>query len=105
MSRQTIISLLPILRDVNYRHRRIILKPAVCGVVALFDLKDSLYLRPPIFGGAGQHLQVRQHPNRAADVGVAAQDEDLARRIRLGRLDQHVTHGFAGEERQIVLGR
>ena len=56
------------------------------------------------YSGAGHDQQVLCHLDLAAVVRVAAEDEDLALRVRLRRIQQHVANGLTGEEGQKIIG-
>jgi len=68
------------------------------------DLENLLNLQLTVLRRAGHDPQVLRDLDLAAAVGVPAENKDLALRVRLRRLQQHVAHGLAGEERQVVIG-
>ena len=53
---------------------------------------------------AGHDPQVLGHLDLAAAVCVAAEDKELAAGVHQRRFQQHVAHGLAGEEGQIIVG-
>ena len=54
--------------------------------------------RLPVLCWPGQHPEVFLYLKLAAAVGVAAEDKDLAARVRSGHFQQYVAHRLAGEE-------
>jgi hypothetical protein len=64
------------------------------------DLENLLDLRLPALRRASHDPQVLRRLDLAVAVGVAKEDEDLA---RLRCLQQHVAHGLAGGEGQVTV--
>ena len=63
-------------------------KWGIVGNEASTNLKNRLDLRLPVLRWPGHDPQVLRHLDLAAAVGVAAEDEDLAFRVRLRRVQQ-----------------
>jgi len=79
------------------RHRTLALRGRTAGS---FDVEDPADRRSAIDGAAGMHDEVVANLDGALSVGVAAEDRQAAIGVFLGRRDQHIADGGAGQPGQ-----